>query len=173
MPFITPTCASFFTHWKNLAREGVSPHSSAFLDSAPAALMPYTLILELLPEGILVRFMGSGVVNRWRADFTYEYLSARIEAAQHQRFLDTVETICRHRVGARMVGQAITSFDRSISFEAVCLPLMVDEGKPPRCVRFSHELCELERNERKTASIWDDHPHWIDLGNGLPPGTVR
>lgn len=50
------------------------PHSTDYLDHAPAALMPAMFIQEVLDEGLMVRFMGTELVSRWRRDDTEKFL---------------------------------------------------------------------------------------------------
>lgn len=165
--FVTPTCRRFFDHWKSLIKGGLVPQCSDFFDRPPYDLIGSCFIFEVLPEGLLVRFMGSRMTDLWQDEFTGLYLGSRIAPALSKKFQRDVETICRHPVGLRLSGETNTSLGRTIDVEAICLPLAVQNNRPPRCVRFSQALGELKWDERKTTFVWNN-PEWIDLGAGKP-----
>lgn len=126
------------------------------------------LILEVMPEGTLVRFMGSTLVSRWQDDFTGNHLETCIAREDQARFRRNVECICRHPVGARVTGEVRTELRRTLDYEMVLLPLVVDDGKPPRCVAFRDNLGELDYRDRKVGFPWPPKLTWIDIGAGVP-----
>jgi len=144
------------------------PHTRTFCDDAPFEFMANACIFEILPAGILTRFMGTGLVNLWQKDFTGTYLREHLEPKSSQQILDSIDTVCRHPAGLHLVGRTETSHARQIDCEAICLPLAVQGDKPPRCVRFSQPLDELKWNERKMTLDWAALPHWLDIGAGVP-----
>ncbi|MGE3335880.1 MAG: PAS domain-containing protein [Rhodospirillaceae bacterium] len=160
-------CAEFFAHWKSLPCSHGIPHTRAFLDSA-TPLMRGALILEVMPEGTLVRLMGSTLVARWQDDFTGAHLETRIALENRSRFRRDVECVCRHPAGARAIGETRTELRRTVDYEMVLLPIAVDDGKPPRCVAFRINLDELDYRDRKVEFPWPPKLTWIDIGAGEP-----
>lgn len=126
------------------------------------------LILEVMPEGTLVRLMGSTLVSRWQDDFTGAHLETRIAVEDRARFRRDVECVCRHPAGAQATGEVFTEMRRALDYEMILLPLAVDEGKPPRCLAFRDNLGELDYRDRKVGFSWPSTLSWIDLGAGLP-----
>lgn len=126
------------------------------------------LILEIMPEGTLVRLMGSMLVARWQDDFTGGYLENRIAPEDLARFRRDVECVCRHPAGARATGEVLTEMRRTLDYEMILLPLAVDDAKPPRCVAFRDNLGELDYRDRKVGFPWPPKLTWIDLGAGVP-----
>lgn len=158
-------CAEFFAHWKRLPGSNGVPHTRTFLD-VPTPLIRGALILELMPEGTLVRLMGSTLVARWRDDFTGGLLETHIAQVDQIRFRRDMECVCRHPAGARAMGETRTELRRTVDYEMVLLPLAVDDGKPPRCVAFRENLDELECRDRKVGFPWPAKLEWIDVGAG-------
>lgn len=126
------------------------------------------LILEVLPEGTVVRFMGSTLVSRWQDDFTGAHLETHIAPQDRARFRRDVECVCRHPAGARAIGGTRTELRRTVDYEMVLLPLAVDDHKPPRCVAFRSNLDELDHRDRKVGFPWPPKLTWIDIGGGVP-----
>lgn len=137
------------------------------MDSA-TPLMCGALILEVMPEGTLVRLMGSTLVSRWQDDFTGTHLENHISLEDRSRFRRDVECACRHPAGARAIGETRTELRRTVDYEMVLLPIAVDDGKPPRCVAFRTNLGELDFRDRKVGFTWPPKLTWIDIGAGVP-----
>lgn len=144
------------------------PHTQAFLSNPPWSLMPHVCITEVLPAGLLLRLVGSGIVDQWRHDFTGTYWEERLRPQWRAQFRQHIEAVCETPAGLHVTAQTWTSQGRSVSYEALYLPLAVDKGKPQRCIRYSQTIDKLDYKEHKTAFDWADAPHWIDLGRGVP-----
>jgi hypothetical protein len=148
------------------------PHTTTFLDHPPVNLMRYASIIELMPEGLRLRFVGTGIVLRSQEDFTGQYFEEHVDSVQRAQCRADIERVCRHPAGIRHDGVAETTKNRSVVFEAIYLPLAVDAGKPPRCITFSQLLDELEFGEHKIKFDWPQFPKWLDLGAGIPQGSA-
>jgi hypothetical protein len=134
--------------------------------------MRYASIIELMPDGLLLRFVGTGIVERWQEDFTGHYFEERVDPDQRAQCRADIERVCCHPAGIHRDGVAKTTKNRSVVFEAIYLPLAVDAGKPTRCITFSQPLDELKFGEHKTISDWPQSPQWIDLGAGTPQKSL-
>lgn len=167
--FESPGCQEFYDHWRQLSRGAMLPHTRTYFDH-PTNLIRRTFIFELLPEGTLARLMGTELVARWQQNVTGEYLESHMAHSDSQRFRRDLEMVCAHPVGASGVGEARTSTNRPLGFEALVLPLAVDAGKPPRCVLYRECHGELDFHERKVGFYWPQKREWIDLGAGVPAG---
>lgn len=165
--FQSSGCQEFFDHWRQLSSGAILPHTRTYFDH-PTSLIRSTFIFELLPEGTLVRLMGTELVGRWQQNVTGEYLESHMTQSDAGRLRSDLNTVCAHPVGATGVGEARTSTNRPLGFEAVVLPLAVDSGKPSRCVVYRECQGELDVRERKVGFYWPQKRAWIDLGAGMP-----
>lgn len=159
--------AEFFAHWKSLPCSHGIPHTRTFLDRA-IPLMSTAFIFELVPDGSLIRFMGSGLVARWQRDFTGDFIETHMKAGDRAPFRRKLEVVCKHPVGMRVAGEASTSSGRTLDYEMIVLPLAVDCEKPQRCVAYRHPLVDLNFNECKVGFTWSGDISWIDIGSGTP-----
>jgi hypothetical protein len=165
---VSEGCKAFLRHWMKLPRTGHAPHSNDFLDHPPAALMPYVLIEDVTAEGLVVRFMGTAVVERWQHDLTGKVIGANLPAAERRRMEYYGGAVATHPCGMRQTGDLRSSTGRMVSFEAVLLPLSVDAGRPPRLVAYSHMLDPLGQREHNSQYAQSSSRSWFDIGAGVP-----
>jgi len=139
-PFQTESCRTFFDHWHSLRQDGRLPHTKDFLDRAPSDLIPFAFIHEVESSGLLVRFMRTGLVQRWRHDLTGHYFGEHLDSDAREKLRGTMEYCVRTPCGMRQLGRIESSAGRALSFEAIVLPLAVDDGRSPRVTAFSQIL---------------------------------
>lgn len=144
------------------------PRWQDFADKAPYAHLRSTLVFEVHPKGILVRFMGTELVGLWHKDFTDSYLDTFLDTPLHAKVCVDIRRVATYPVGLRISGNTQTSKGRWVDCESVTLPVAVKAGAFPRCVQFRHLGRELDFDELKTTFFWSDEPAWIDIGSGIP-----
>jgi hypothetical protein len=166
-------CRAFLAHWLSLPREGAVPLSRVFLDRPPAALMPHVMIQELWPEGLMVRFMGTALVERWQHDITGRYLGESVPAAQREQLYFHGHKVATHPCGLHQIGEVRSSTGRTLAFEAVILPLGAAADRPPRLVSFSEMALPFGRQEHTDRFMNPVALHWLDLGAGVPDVPTR
>ncbi|MCB2108339.1 MAG: PAS domain-containing protein [Rhodobacteraceae bacterium] len=166
--FDSPSCRYFYDAWCEVAGGEIVPSSSDFLDHAPVELMPYAFIHDIHPEGVIVRFMGTGLVQRWRHDLTGQYFGDQLAQFDRDRLLNFCQTVVHHPCGMRQIGHMASSMGRSLSFEAVMLPLRSDSAAPPRVIVFSQILGNMVDKEHSSDFEQSGMREWIDLGNSIP-----
>jgi hypothetical protein len=167
--FQTPSCRAFFQHWRDIAAVGSVPHSNAFLDAAPPDLIPFAYIHDVHPDGLLVRFMGTGLVQRWRHDLTGRLFGGHLDVDAREKLRATMAILAELPCGMRQMGRLGSSVGRALSFEAVSLPLAVDPGRVPRVTIFSQILGDMDENEHSNQFRAAGNREWLDLGWGVPP----
>ncbi len=170
LPIVHPRTQGFYDHWRALARrEGlVAPHTDDFLDQAPARFMANVFIQEIVDDTLLVRFMGTELVERWRHDDTGKEFAARLPPEAKSRVVSVARTVALHPCGVLQRGVLGTSAGREAAFEGILLPLAVDPGALPRLVVFSTLLDSLERQEHGNQLASAGERCWIDVGAGIP-----
>lgn len=161
---------AFVDHWRQLARRDgmLIPHSTDYLDHAPAALMPAMFIQEVLDEGLMVRFMGTELVSRWRRDDTGKIFGAHLSAQDRARTVRAGKIVTEHPCGMVQHGVMKTTAERTAIFEAILLPLAVEAGRPKRMVVFSILNDPLARDEHGKQFSAPGEREWFDIGAGLP-----
>lgn len=89
---------AFFDHWRALLRRPclLAPYCDYYLDHAPAALMPATFIQDVSDDGLLIWFMGTELVNRWRRDDKRKIFGAHLSASDRARTVLAGKTVTEH-----------------------------------------------------------------------------
>ena len=164
----TEPCRIFLRHWSELPKTGLIPHSRAFLDAAPAALMPYVMIQELMPEGLLVRFYGTGLEKRWQHDLTGRFFAEHYPQPARERLRSNVSHLVSHPCGMHQMNGSTSSAGRKMLSELVVLPLAVDAGRPHRVVGFSQPMETLNVHEHGAQFVQTAVCEWFGIGDGTP-----
>lgn len=131
------------------------------------------MILEVIDAGLLIRFMGTAVVERWGKDHTNTLFG---EKGLADDVMESVMENCRkllvHPCG--IVEEAAFTARSGLPFrmETVMLPLAVDADKPPRICSFSQVLDHVKEDGESVPRFKAKRSmSWIDIGFGLPsPG---
>ncbi|MSO96642.1 MAG: PAS domain-containing protein [Rhodospirillaceae bacterium] len=170
LKIVDARCQSFLDHWRTLPRRAgqIIPHSNDYLDQAPAELMPAVFIHEVLEDGLLVRFMGTKLVERWRRDDTGKMFGTHLDDAARGRLLSVVNTVVNHPCGILQHGFLATSAGRQAMFEAILLSLSVEPWQPKRLIVYSVILDVLGREEHRSRFAAAGERCWMDIGAGLP-----
>lgn len=166
--FLTSSCSAFFDYWGTLRSANAVPHTSAFLDHAPTDLIPYAFIHDVEAGGLQVRFMGTGLVQRWRHDLTGLRFGDHLDEAARENLRLTMAIVAETPCGMHQIGRIESSTGRSLSFEAIALPLAVDADRLPRVTVFSQILDSMERDEHSRQFRAAGDKAWLDLGWGTP-----
>lgn len=148
------------------------PHTRHFLDRAPFTRMKEALILEKGPQGITVRFMGTGVVAAWAEDWTGRDFLETVPP-EHRPDAKHAFAIAAVRPSGFTVRLTTTTLQgRTIHLPVLVLPLRVDPDKPSRtAVHF--QLPAMDTRDLLTTLQWNAEPRWIDIGFGAPLSAVR
>ncbi len=130
--------------------------------------MPSVFIHEIVNDRLLVRFMGTELVDRWRHDATGQEFGARLPPEERARLAKVSSILTSHPCGLLQRGVLGTSTGRDAAFEGILLPLAVNHDAPPRIVVFSTILDSLGREEHGSALASAGQRWWIDIGAGVP-----
>ena len=154
-------------HWQSLRETGALMTSSArFLDNAGPRFMPNCYIVEVTPEGAIVRYQGTRLVAAWQHDFTgtemHEGARAQYKARSVSNMRLAVERPCGH-FGLYQFGKA---GGQIMVAEYTSLPLAVQSGRPSRLVCLITP--KGEQVEGRVASVKVTALTWVDIGAGVP-----
>ena len=166
--FEAEKCGAFLRHWLALRKTDLVPHCRTFLDGPPFALMPNVIIQEVTSLGLRVRFFGTDMVERWRRDITGSLMGAGFPPAAVERLCLNAAQIVSYPCGMHQIDEVASTMGRNVKFEAIVLPLAVDEGLAKRVVAYSHMLDHLRSEEGNDHFLHTSLNEWVDLGAGMP-----
>lgn len=171
MPQIVhPRTQTFLQHWQDIPRRNglILPHTDDYLDQSPARLMNSVFIHEIVDDRLLVRFMGTDLVQRWQRDDTGLEFGAHLPLSARMRLSAIAKALALHPCGMVQHGALGTSTGRETMFEGILLPLAVNPGAPARVVVFSVLLDQWERQEHGSKLASAGERSWLDIGAGTP-----
>lgn len=177
-PFQSKDCRGFFEHWQSLRADGsILPSQKDFLDNADPRYAPFTHISEVDDAGVMiVRLMGTALVERWGKDKTGEAMAAdqpeEVREALYGNTRKVISTPCGLRSEIELAG----SSGSEMIIEAITLPIGVEPGRPGRLVAYSALMRKLEYGEHSQQYKSLANVEWIDIGAGVPgdpPQVVR
>jgi hypothetical protein len=163
----------FFDHWSNLRHGGALPTAESYFDRIDPRLAPLIIVFECAATDVIIRFQGTQVVGRWRADRTGQsWLETKPEPKRPIVFAN-MRDCAGQPCGVWAKSSAVTRSGRSARQENLTLPLAVQRGRPPRLVLLSSVL---EGNS--TPDDPYDHTakgsiSWFDVGFGVPNHPLR
>ena len=146
--FRSKNCLGFLEHWKSL-RNGsdATLRQSVFLDKPNPLYAPYLYIVEIGDSDLIVRLMGTKLVERWGRDKTGESLGAGQPPNIQKAFFENARLAAPVPSGFRIVVEFAASNGSQMLVEAAALPLEVKAGRPVRMVAFSEILDTLKYGE--------------------------
>lgn len=171
----TKSCREFYASWQGLRQAKDVPHTRAFLNNPDPKTIPSVLILEVTETGLLIRFMGTAVVERWGRDDTNTLFGgAGFPENVVEAMLENCRALVEHPCGVVEVAAFSTRVGLPFHMETVMLPLAVDAGKPPRICSFSQMLDHVKDDGEAEHSFKGKRSMaWIDIGFGTPSPAPR
>lgn len=168
--FKSKDCQGFFEHWQSLRTEGtLVPSQKDFLDNALPNYAPHIHISEISEAGtMIVRLMGTGLVERWGRDKTGEAMGEGQPESIRQALYENTRRVISTPCGLRSEIELAASSGSEMVIEAVTLPIGVEAGKPGRLVAYSALMRKLEYGEHSERYKSLANVEWIDLGAGVP-----
>lgn len=162
-------CQGFFEHWKSLRADGAFKTSQQdFLNSLHPKFVPRLYITELIGSEMIIRFMGTALVESWGRDKTGEVLGkdqpANFRVAMFTNSRLAISSPC----GLHGTVVLEANHGSPLEIEAVSLPLGVEDGKPGRLVAYCH--VQKRPNQGEANGLYSSFPGttWVDIGAGVP-----
>ena len=163
-------CLGFFKHWESLCAKGqIVPTQTDFLDNPHPSYAPFVHISEMGEDGaMIVKLMGTGLVDRWGKDKTGEAMGADQPEAIREALYSNTRDVITTPYGLRSEIELAASSGSEMVIEAITLPLIVAPGKPGRLVAFSALMRNLEYGEHSKRYKSLSNVQWINIGAGIP-----
>ena len=159
----------FLQHWQSLRTENqLVPAQDTFFDQPHPTYAPYLYIVEVSGQDLLVRLMGTKVVERWGRDKTGESLGLGQPPSIYNALLENARTAASFPCGFQTVIKVAVNNGAEMSLEAIALPLKVKAGRPDRVVAYSEALQTLKYGDQSERYIDLPDGTWIDIGVGVP-----
>lgn len=167
--FQSQTCEDFLEHWKSLRTDGaLVPTQQDYLDHPHPRFAPYIHIAEIADSDLIIRLMGTALVERWGRDKTGEVIGLdqppKIKEALHRNSQISHGIPC----GFRLLIEMAASNGSEMAIEAVCLPLNIETERLPRVISYSSVLQQLKYGDHSERYLGLTAVDWIDLGAGIP-----
>lgn len=166
-PNLSHSSTAYHLAWDALRNGATIPHTSDFLACGPYRMMKDTFIFESVPQKLIVRFMGTSLVNAWCADLTDQCFLDAVQPAYRSDARDFFAVVGRMPAGASLSLKALTIKRLTLEFDLLVLPLAVDAGKPARQAAYA-QLPDLSFDDLIHSIQWPKRPQWIDIGCGTP-----
>lgn len=149
------------------------PLQSAFFDTPHPEYAPHLHITEAQDSVMVIRLMGTELVEKWGVDKTGDVLGEdqprHIQEALFNNSYNAISTPC----GVQGLVKLEANKGSRIEVEAIGLPLRMNDGKQNRLVSFSQTLRTLSYGEIPTNYVSFPETHWIDIGAGVPQNDPR
>ena len=167
--FRSDACKEFLEHWLSLREEGqLVPTQTVFLDNPHPKFAPNVHIAEIGESDLILRLMGTALVERWGRDKTGEVIGLD----QPPKIRDALFTNSKisHAVpsGFRQVIEFASQSGSEMAVEAVVLPLTLPDERTPRVVSYSTVLQKLAYGDHSERYLGVTEAEWIDVGAGVP-----
>lgn len=160
----------FFEHWQSLRTgSNLIPAQKDFLDNPQPNYAPFIHISEVTDTGIMiVRLMGTGLVERWGKDKTGEAMGEGQPEHVREALYSNTRLVIATPCGVRSEIELAANSGSEMVVEAVTLPIGVEPGRPGRLVAYSALMRKLEYGEHSQRYKSLANVEWIDLGAGVP-----
>ncbi len=168
--FQSEDCRGFFEHWQSLRLDGdIVPFHRDFLDNPNPKYAPFVHISEISETGtMIVRLMGTGLVERWGKDKTGEAMGEGQPDSVREALYANTRQVILNPCGLRSEIELAASSGSEMLVEAITLPLIVEPGKPGRLVAYSGLMRKLKFGEHSERYTRLANVEWIDIGAGIP-----
>ena len=136
--------------------------------SLNAHLTPFTYVLDIEGDSAFCRFLGTGMVDRWKVDFTGGDLMAMFAEDARVNILSNFRNVVEHRCG--FVGDLIAVLEgrAAVAEDMIQLPLSIKPERPPSVIGFANRNKDREGPDAYEEVASTNRGEWIDLGNGVP-----
>lgn len=166
--FTSDTCRRFFEHWQSLRGDAVVPTSATFLDNAQPDLAPNTYMIDRVDETVVVRLMGTGLVEKWGFDATGHVMgsaqSSDLEKAWYVNACHIIDQPC----GMFLNSHFKSNQGRVSMIENIIVPLAATNGPNKSVVSYTAITDDLGYKEHPETFFDTPKIHWIDIGHGTP-----
>lgn len=159
----------FLTHWKSLREPGALVVSSeVFLDNPDPLLSPNVLIVDVYDDDVVVRLVGTEIVERFGVDLTGKSMFTAHLPMKREDTLFNYGSVISQPCGLLSVNNTKTSGGRAVVSETLALPLGVLPDRPKRLISYSRLIEPLAEGEHSEQVAEYAHQDWIDIGAGVP-----
>ena len=171
LEFQSPHSADLMAYWQKARSGRAMPATEDFFDHVPAALAalaPLLILFECTNADLIMRYVGTMVVERWGQNMTGESWPRHNSHLNASHLLANFALLQAQPCAAHALSAFVTCAGRNLSIETVSFPLSVREGRPPRIISGTFTLEALGHNEHSQGWMPPRAIRWIDVGFGIP-----
>jgi hypothetical protein len=162
----------FFDHWRSLCTTDNVPVAENYVDNIEPRVAPYLLMYDLLPDDLHVRFQGDEANKRVGVNLTGQSWFSINHYMPKEMVLGNCQDCVTYKCGVWGESTYVTASGREITLENIMLPLIAQDGRPPRLVNISALMAEITEKDRKVRVV-PRRMTWLDAGFGVPPHPMR
>ena len=166
--FVSPNSSELLAYWQSQRQGSRLPASEDFFDHVPPNLAPSLILFEIIGEALIVRFLGTQLVERWGKDLTGKNwldFNAQVNPVSlRSNFL----MLNQHPCGGTALGGFVTSTGRNLNVETSSYPLGVRANRTPRVICGTFSLEALGYDEHSRGWSPPRTLQWVDVGFGVP-----
>jgi hypothetical protein len=180
LPEIPPDLATFAKHYFTLPCEGAVPSLQTFLDTPPFALMPLTVIVDILSaEDFRIRYFGTAMAELVGKDYTgvsaLESRAAGLEINIGTRAWDAARHPCGY-LSKRTIYRRSRPPKLEAIFDVMTLTLPIRSKSPLPCILNYSSIPRLVddnlEREREDVGYRISPICWADIGAGVPSTPI-
>ena len=167
--FLSQNCVGFFEHWKSVRKDGaLVPLQSDFLDHPHPLYAPHLYIIEMVGRNLIIRLMGTRLVERWGRDRTGEDLLKDQPDNFRDVLLANGMTADSTPCGFKTVIEFASTTGNRMLIEALSLPLDTGQENVVRRVTFSEVAEKRDYQDFTGQYLGTPEAEWVDVGAGIP-----
>ncbi|MDX2142852.1 MAG: PAS domain-containing protein [Rhodospirillaceae bacterium] len=166
--FHSPLSAELLAYWHRQQHGAPLPTTEDFFDHVPPRLAPLLILFEHHDGALIVRYLGTQLVERWHEDLTGKNWLGFNRHLNAKNLLANFMTITQHPCGGCAQSSFITTTGRELNIETFSLPLAVRAGRPARIISGSFALETMGFAEEARGWMAPRALQWINLGFGVP-----
>jgi hypothetical protein len=158
----------FRSYWQSRIVSGLVPTLPDFLDQFEPTVAPWTMITDIEPNTMPIRFFGTGMVSLIGTDMSGQDYDAVLPAqARGERFARAHSAVT-HPCGLHTAIQVATKGGLTYELHAIALPLLRRAGG--RCLaKFTCPVRSDHLTHAEGSRVLSlERVSWLDIGAGVP-----
>jgi hypothetical protein len=161
-------CIDFLEYWDSLREGNLIPTFEALSINLSPAMLPKTYILDLVDSGAVVRFLGTGIVERWGADFTGKNLLKFFAEDVREAAFSNYHTMVKHPCGHINNLDMVNSDGQQVQTGVIQLPLRIGKNSNAGIVGYLSLKSRFESNDLIQGAGALHSGCWLDIGGDIP-----
>ncbi|MDX2142848.1 MAG: hypothetical protein SFV19_05810 [Rhodospirillaceae bacterium] len=171
--FHSPLTQLFLDHWRGLRVGDELPTAADYLDRIDPRIAPLLIMFDCGAVDVIIRFQGTRVVERWRADRTGQSWLDTKPPHKRASVLANMHDCAARPCGVWARSAAVARSGAAVRQENLTLPLAMPPDRARRLVLLSTQLEPARERDDPYDHTQKQAIDWFDVGFGTPPRPLR